>query len=84
MQIKLRGIGHSNSGSDHPNPTTPQSHPAVTPSTDLLPSQPPGHFGDVAPGSYALALGDTMSAILDAVDVEVAAGKDVPLIELSQ
>jgi hypothetical protein len=37
------GIGHSNSGSDHPNPTQPQSHPAVTPSTDLLPSQPPGH-----------------------------------------
>ncbi len=38
------GIGSSNSGSDYPNPTQPQSHPAATPSTDLLPSQPPGHF----------------------------------------
>jgi len=41
-------------------------------------------FGDVAPGSYALALGDTMDAIPDAVEVEVVAGKNVPPIELSQ
>ena len=41
---KVLGIGSSNSGSDHPNPTQPLSHPAVTPSTDLLPSAPPGHF----------------------------------------
>ena len=38
------GVGHSSCGSDHPNPTQPQSHPAVTPSTHLLPSQPPEHF----------------------------------------
>ena len=31
-------IGETSSGSDHPNPTRPQSHPAFTPSTDLLPS----------------------------------------------
>ena len=37
-------IGETNSGSDYPTPTQPQSHPAVTPSTDLLPSQPQGHF----------------------------------------
>ena len=37
MSDLAEGIGHSNSGSDHPNPTQPQSHPAVTPSTDLLP-----------------------------------------------
>ena len=41
IRRSLEGIGHSNSGSDHPNPTQPQSHPAVTPSTDLLPSQAP-------------------------------------------
>jgi hypothetical protein len=40
----LKSMGETNSGSDHPNPTQPQSHPAVTPSTDLLPSQPQGHF----------------------------------------
>ena len=34
-----RGIGETSSGSDHPNHTQPQSHPAATPSTDLLPSQ---------------------------------------------
>jgi hypothetical protein len=40
----VQSIGETNSGSDHPNPTQPQSHPAITPSTDLLPSQPQGHF----------------------------------------
>ena len=38
------GVGHSSCGSDHPNPTQPQSHPAVTPSTHLLPSQPARAF----------------------------------------
>jgi hypothetical protein len=36
----MAGIGETNSGSDHPNPTQPQSHPAITPLTDLFPRQP--------------------------------------------
>ena len=39
-------IGETSSGSDHPNPTQPQSTTAGTPSTDLLPSQPQGHFAE--------------------------------------
>ncbi|MEO6597738.1 MAG: hypothetical protein ABIP94_23580 [Planctomycetota bacterium] len=35
-------------------------------------------FGDVAPGSYALALGDSMDAVPSSVAVEVKAGVDVP------
>ena len=38
-------IGNSKSGSDHPNPANSISHPAITPSTDLLPSQPAPTFG---------------------------------------
>jgi hypothetical protein len=38
LQELCGDIGETNSGSDHPNPTQPQSHPAVTPSTELLPS----------------------------------------------
>ena len=40
-----RIIGNSKCGSDHPNPANSISHPAITPSTDLLPSQPAPTFG---------------------------------------
>ena len=29
-----------------PEPRHPRHHPAITPSTDLFPSQPAGHFAD--------------------------------------
>ena len=37
------GIGETSNGSDHPNPANSQPHPAITPSTDLFPSQSPWH-----------------------------------------
>jgi hypothetical protein len=39
----VAGVGNSNCGSDHPIPTSSRSHPDINPSTDLFPSQSPGH-----------------------------------------
>ncbi|MGK0302977.1 MAG: hypothetical protein ACI89X_003864 [Planctomycetota bacterium] len=37
------GVGNSSCGSDHPNPTQPQSHPNDTRSTHPFHSDPTGH-----------------------------------------